>query len=77
LVSRPERQKAKTIYVVVGVVVGLVLVGFIGGMVTIRHWVALKNRLTDRARRRTGADLSGAEELKDSLQVPAKTPETD
>ena len=66
-----------TIYIAVGVVVGLVLVGFIGCMVTIRHWVALKNRIGRKLSRRQKGDASDAQEMTDGLRSSTKTPDTE
>ena len=61
----------------VGVVVGLVIIGFIGCMVTIRHWVALKDRVFGKVNGDTQHGMAGAEEMTDGLRLSTKTPDTE
>lgn len=71
-----EKARATTIYVAVGVVVGLIILGFIGCMMTVRYWVALKERIKHKLRRQKSGHVElEAQELKDGLRL--KTPDTE
>lgn len=40
------KRLTTTIYIIIGVVVGVVIIGFVVCMMTIRHWVALRNKVS-------------------------------
>jgi hypothetical protein len=72
-----DKHRATTIYIIIGVVIGLVIVSFIGCMITIRHWVALKNKLSRKIWFSVESPIE-AEELKEGhLSLTSKTPDTE
>jgi hypothetical protein len=72
------------VYAVIGVVIGLVIIGFIGCMMTIRHWIALRDKIATSLggclgrRRRMGRRSSfDGYELKPGMRLASKTPDTE
>jgi hypothetical protein len=74
-----EKRRMTTIYIAVGVAVGLAIVIFIGCMMTHRHWMALKNRITRCMSRGSGRHGKSEEgiEMKDDIRLATKTPDTE
>jgi hypothetical protein len=71
------KHTATTIYIAVGVVVGIVIVSFIGCMMTVRHWVALRDRIIQKMGRTGNQDREEGIEMKDDLRSTTKTPDTE
>ena len=54
--------KKKSVYIIIGVVVGLVIISFIGCMMTVRYWASWKNELSRRMKfKRVGTPDSAVE----------------
>jgi beta-glucanase (GH16 family) len=73
-----DKHRDSTVYVIVAVVVGLVIVSFIGCMVTFRYWIALKNKLCGKMGLKFVKNKAELREMKNGLvKSDATTPDTE
>lgn len=72
------KHQATTIYIIVGVIVGLIIILFSGCMMTIRYLIALKNKLLRRIALWRNKKAARSEEAKSHpLELGMKTPDTE